>query len=233
MNKKIFLAHRGHWYVDSIENTIPAFNKTIKFLNQNNCHGFECDLRQQNLKNPKSWVVFHDKTMDRLSKKKGLIDTSSLLESNNSIGHIPTLKLFSNWLATIKQKLIINIEIKTGSLDGITHLIEYLNSANKHQCVTFIYSSFNSDYLTHIMNTTSEKIAYLIKSESDLKTNGFNAINKSLNFIAIRFDKINKSIISLIKKKQHSIGIYVQNKNEFDKNINKIIMLGDVIFTES
>ena len=83
------------------------------------------------------------------------------------------------------------------------------------------------------MNTTSEKIAYLIKSESDLKTNEFNTINKSLNFIAIRFDKLNKSIENLIKKEQHKIGLYVQNKNIFDKNINKIIMLGDVIFTES
>ncbi|MEC8678650.1 MAG: glycerophosphodiester phosphodiesterase family protein [Candidatus Margulisiibacteriota bacterium] len=233
MNKKTFLAHRGHWYTDTIENTIPAFDKTVKLLNPKNCHGFECDLRQQDLKKPKSWVVFHDETMDRLSQKKGAIDTSSPLETNNSSGHIPTLEVFSSWLKTIKKKLIINIEIKTGSLDGITHLIEQLNSANKHQNVTFIYSSFNSDYLTHIINTTSEKIAYLINGESDLKTNGFNTINKSLNFIAIRFDKINKSIINLINKEQHKIGIYVQNKNEFDKNINKIIMLGDVIFTES
>ena len=60
------------------------------------------------------------------------------------------------------------------------------------------------------MNTTSEKIAYLIKSESDLKTNEFNTINKSLkkNFIAIRFDKLNKSIENLIKKEQHKIGIH-------------------------
>ena len=72
MNKKIVLAHRGHWHKNKIENTIPAFEETIKQLNQNSCHGFECDLRQQDLKNPKSWVVFHDETMDRLSQKKEL-----------------------------------------------------------------------------------------------------------------------------------------------------------------
>ena len=142
------------------------------------------------------------------------------------------MKYFQVGLKQLK-KLIINIEIKTGSLDGITHLIEQLNLANKYQQISFIYSSFNLDYLTHIINTTSEKIAYLIKSENDLKKSGFNAINKSLSFIAIRFDKLNKSIENQIKKEQHNIGIYVQNKIEFDKNINKIITIGNVIFTES
>ena len=56
----IRLAHRGHWHKHGIENTISAFNASLR---DTNCNGIETDLRQMNLNDPSSWVVFHDETM--------------------------------------------------------------------------------------------------------------------------------------------------------------------------
>ena len=150
MSSKLFLAHRGHWHSNTIENTLTAFNRTLDHLDEKNCHGFECDLRQLDKKNPDSWVIFHDERMDRLAKTNGTINTAILLEKNNQKEPIPTLNLFSEWIKTITKKNTINIEIKDGSLTGISYLINKLNTANSNNYIHFIYSSFNYRYINHI-----------------------------------------------------------------------------------
>ena len=93
------------------------------------------------MENPKSWIVFHDTTPNKLTNYKKILPNQTL-ERKTIIDQIPSIETFSDWIRTLNSKIIINIEIKQGTNEGIYYLIGTLNESNKHKHVHFIYFSF-------------------------------------------------------------------------------------------
>ena len=220
MSKKIYLAHRGSWHGHAIENTLEAFEHTKNRLS-NQLHGFECDLRQLDHKNPHSWIIFHDETMDRFNKTHSSINPTVRLTGNQTTGKIPTLKVFTDWIEKLTQPIIINIEIKNGSKNGIKILINALTTANKHQLVKFIYSSFNKGVMNYL-SSTKQYISYLIKNMDDFKQLNITDQTKA-QFIGISHEHATPLIFEHLKKIKISAGIYFKNKNQYVTNIDKVI----------
>lgn len=225
MTKKVFLAHRGSWHRHAIENTIEAFEKTKNRLS-NHLHGFECDLRQLDHKNPHSWIIFHDETMDRFSNNSSTINPSIPIISKQQTSKIPTLKIFTDWIEKLTLPIIINIEIKHGSIKGIKTLINALINANKHHLVTFIYSSFDKDVMNYL-SSIKLNFSYLIKDINDFKN--LNITDQtSAQFIGIRHDRATPLIFNHLKKIKISAGIYFKDKHQYITNIDKV-MNNDII----
>ena len=231
MNKQLYLAHRGHWHDECIENTIPAFNKTYKNLS-NKCHGFECDLRQINKKDPTSWIVFHDETTSRFCNANQELRPQILLESKGIKSNLPSLNDFKNWVSNLKKEIYINLEIKNGELNAIDYLINELANINKN--TIFIYSSFNKKIVNHILKT-NEKVGFLIRNEKDLESELIKHSFKQLYFIAIEYSACTNTIINIVSKLKVPLGVYFKTKESFSKNfqlVNKNLNF-KIIFTES
>lgn len=180
----IRLAHRGHWHKKGVENTISAFNASLR---DTNCNGIETDLRQMNLNDPKSWVVFHDETMTRLSGTDGPITPSIPIKQNNNSDFMPTLNTFCNWFNEIKRPFVINVEIKAGTTHGVQYLVTKIN-ANATENTSIIYSSFKPNVVNTILTSTSANIGILLDNTNELSQ--FQLTNKkSVAFIAQSYQR--------------------------------------------
>jgi glycerophosphoryl diester phosphodiesterase len=231
MSHRIYLAHRGSWHGHAIENTIEAFEHTKKRLS-NHLHGFECDLQQLDHNNPHSWVIFHDKTMDRFNKTQSSITPQVPLISNQTTSKMPTLKAFTEWIKSLTQPIIINIEIKHGTKNGLNTLIRQLSTANAHQRVTFIYSSFDKEVMKYL-SSTKQCVSYLIKEMNDFKR--LNITDQTnVQFIGIRYDHATPLIFNQLKEKNLSAGIYFKDRDQCIAHIQSVANNGIVscIFIE-
>ena len=232
MIKPIFLAHRGSWHEKHIENTIDAFDETLKKLSPK-LHGFECDFRQTDEEDPKSWVIFHDETMKRLSHDGNKIDPKIELKFNERTGTMPTLTYFTQWIRKITKTIIINIEIKTGTESGVRELVQQLNASNQKKNVTFIFSSFDKMIMRHLEEENVKK-AYLIRQKKDIQqfelTQGSQA-----EFIGIAHKRANNEIYTEIQKLNLSTGIYFKSKTEYITHIHEVMNTQNVsvIFIEN
>ena len=104
--KNSIIAHRGIYDNKKIvENTIPAFKKAIT-----KGYAIELDLH---LSKDNKVIVFHDDTLDRLTDKKGKIESLPLEEINKlkllNVASIPTLE---EVLELVKGKVPLLIELK-------------------------------------------------------------------------------------------------------------------------
>ena len=231
MTNPLFLAHRGHWHESGIENSVKAFQKTIQHLSDQ-CHGFECDFRQIHTDNPESWVVFHDTDMSRLTQSNAhSIDPSTRLYQNNQTGFMPTLTDFVQLIDNISVPMVINIEIKTGSIDGILHLIQLINQTKNHY-VDIFYSSFDATIIHTLATKTTEKISYLIKKMNDLTVLDTESINR-ITGINIRFDRLTSEIINEAAIQSWRLGVYFDSIFNYQSNISaiqKIKSIGIIYF---
>ena len=234
MTAKIYLAHRGSWHNKLIENTIRAFEETRKQLNEK-LHGFECDLRQLDTNAPNSWVIFHDEDMPRLNESQTIIDPKHPIKNTHTEDHMPRLIDFCEWLETLTQPIIINIEIKNGTADGIQYLIQSLKSANQHNHARIIYSSFNSEIINELCHHPKESIGLLITSIEKLPTiKTLLQTTNRVEFISISFKNKTDTIMNELSKLNIPIGIYFSSLAEFNRHINEIENnpLFQVIFVE-
>lgn len=220
MSSKVFLAHRGSWHNHAIENTLEAFENTKNKLS-NHLHGFECDLRQLDPNNPLSWVIFHDETMGRFNDTDSKIDPSIPLITNQYKSKMPTLTGFANWIKKLTVPIIINIEIKHGSIDGIKTLRSILIEANKHNLVTYIYSSFDKDIMNHI-TLVEQNYSYLIKEINDFKELNITS-QTNAQFIGISHENATSFIFEQLKKIKISGGIYFKDMTQYKANIHHVM----------
>ena len=219
----LIIGHRGaKGHV--AENTLPSVSKAIEL----GVDGIEVDVF---LCKSGELVVFHDKTLQKLTDGMGFIEDLTLdsIQKINVLGNykIPTLK---EVIDLIQGKVFLNIELKGNGTALPTHelLKTYLKEGywNANQ---FIISSFNWDELKHFYELNKE-VPIAVLTDADpldalpiAKTVQAKAINPSFKSLTVKnVKKIQQAGIKIFP--------YTINKNE---DIKKMLVLNvDGIITD-
>ena len=205
------------------ENTIVSIHKAIEL----GADGIEIDVF---LCKSGEIVLFHDKTLEKLTNGEGNIEDKNLdelrkLKVLNSSYSIPTLE---EVLKSIDKDVFLNIELKgintaLGSLD----VIRKYTRRNKIELNNILFSSFNWEELKDLRSLSDKVQLALITEEDPLLAIDF-AIQ--LNAVAINpnYKDLNKKNISKINEKGLKIYTWtVNSKIQIDRlkalNVNGII----------
>ena len=209
----IIIGHRGAMgYI--AENTLPSIKKAIDLgVNGVEIDVFRCASGEL--------VVFHDKTLEKLTNATGYIETLDIdsIQRIDVLGGytIPTL---NEVLDLINGRIFVNIELK-GSQTAIKTneiLINYLKnkvwSSDK-----FLISSFDWDELK-IFRKVNQKVPVAVITEDD----PLDAIPVALelNAVAINPDYKTLNSFNIKKIKEKEFKIYTWTVNEID-DINMMI----------
>ena len=157
------IGHRGAKGYE-IENTLISFQKALEM----HVDGIELDVH---LSADNEIMVFHDETLERLTDRKGSINSFKLHELKrlliNRKESIPTLREVLN---LIDKKCFVNIELKSYEVtDPVVTLIEeYVK--NKHwKYDDFLVSSFDWNALQQVAFLNDEiPIGVLTETDLDL-----------------------------------------------------------------
>ncbi|MEL4306676.1 glycerophosphodiester phosphodiesterase [Joostella sp. CR20] len=184
MEEPIVIGHRGaRGHV--VENSLPSIEKGIEL----GADAIEIDVFKIA---DGSVIVFHDDTVDRLTKATGPIEnyTNATLDTLSLEGDvkIPTLE---EVLDLIDKRVVLNIELKGSNTATPVHQIVQKYIAKKGwKDADFIISSFKWDELekTRVLNAnipigvlTSEDIEGAISEGEKLKAVAIHPYFKSLN----------------------------------------------------
>ena len=189
--KSKFIAHRGLWNENIIENSIPAYQNAAD-------NGFPIEIDVYITTDGKL-VSFHDRPLKRMTGEDGFIYEKSLAEIKElrllgSEQKIPTLE---EVLSIAKGKSPILIEIKN---QPNAKVVDALVSALKDYDGEFAIQSFNPFYINRVKKLAPHFIRGILGTECHAKNEGF--IKKfllkhlSLNFL-IKPDFISYSYTGL------------------------------------
>jgi glycerophosphoryl diester phosphodiesterase len=234
MSNPLLLAHRGHWHGHCVENTLPAFHRTLQRVSSE-CHGLECDWQQLDDEIPESWIVFHDKTIQRLSNNNSQFPPTPgiALFQYGHVGRLPTLSDICDWIQTISGPMIMNIELKSGTPKGLRYLIHALNNANNNGAVTFIYSSFDPAIMATLFRLNTIQISGLIRQFEDLDQ--WPDADHRIQFMAMRHDAITSKIQAAIAQKGYLLGVYFSDQLSYQTHRVDVLKWPNLgaVFTES
>jgi glycerophosphoryl diester phosphodiesterase len=205
------------------ENTIASIRKAIEL----GADGIEIDVF---LCKSGEIVLFHDKTLEKLTNGYGNIEDKNLEELRklkvlNSSYSIPTLE---EVLKSIDKDVFLNIELKgRNTAQGSLDLIRKYIRKNKIELNNILFSSFNWEELKDLRSLSDKVQLALITEEDPLLAIDF-AIQ--LNAVAINpnYKDLNKKNISKINEKGLKIYTWtVNSKIQIDRlkalNVNGII----------
>ena len=205
------------------ENTIASIHKAIDL----GADGIEIDVF---LCKSGEIVLFHDKTLEKLTNGDGNIEDKNLEELRklkvlNSSYSIPTLE---EVLKSIDKDVFLNIELKgRNTAQGSLDLIRKYIRKNKIELNNILFSSFNWEELKDLRSLSDKVQLALITEEDPLLAIDF-AIQ--LNAVAINpnYKDLNKKNISKINEKGLKIYTWtVNSKIQIDRlkalNVNGII----------
>jgi glycerophosphoryl diester phosphodiesterase len=205
------------------ENTIASIRKAIEL----GADGIEIDVF---LCKSGEIVLFHDKTLEKLTNGYGNIEDKNLEELRklkvlNSSYSIPTLE---EVLKSIDKDVFLNIELKgRNTAQGSLDLIRQYIRKNKIELNNILFSSFNWEELKDLRSLSDKVQLALITEEDPLLAIDF-AIQ--LNAVAINpnYKDLNKKNISKINEKGLKIYTWtVNSKIQIDRlkalNVNGII----------
>ena len=205
------------------ENTIASIHKAIDL----GADGIEIDVF---LCKSGEIVLFHDKTLEKLTNGYGNIEDKNLEELRklkvlNSSYSIPTLE---EVLKSIDKDVFLNIELKgRNTAQGSLDLIRKYIRKNKIELNNILFSSFNWEELKDLRSLSDKVQLALITEEDPLLAIDF-AIQ--LNAVAINpnYKDLNKKNISKINEKGLKIYTWtVNSKIQIDRlkalNVNGII----------
>ena len=205
------------------ENTIASIHKAIELGSD----GIEIDVF---LCKSGEIVLFHDKTLEKLTNGDGNIEDKNLEELRklkvlNSSYSIPTLE---EVLKSIDKDVFLNIELKgRNTAQGSLDLIRKYIRKNKIELNNILFSSFNWEELKDLRFLSNKVQLALITEEDPLLAIDF-AIQ--LNAVAINpnYKDLNKKNISKINEKGLKIYTWtVNSKIQIDRlkalNVNGII----------
>ena len=205
------------------ENTIASIRKAIEL----GADGIEIDVF---LCKSGEIVLFHDKTLEKLTNGYGNIEDKNLdelrkLKVLNSSYSIPTLE---EVLKSIDKDVFLNIELKgRNTAQGSLDLIRKYIRKNKIELNNILFSSFNWEELKDLRSLSDKVQLALITEEDPLLAIDF-AIQ--LNAVAINpnYKDLNKKNISKINEKGLKIYTWtVNSKIQIDRlkalNVNGII----------
>jgi glycerophosphoryl diester phosphodiesterase len=219
----LIIGHRGA-KGHIVENTLESIEKALEL----SVDGIEIDIFKCK---SGELVVFHDKTLNRLTDAEGLIESLDI----DSIRKIKILKKYkiptlNEVLDLIDGKVFLNIELKGSETALLTNQIikNYLDKGN-WTIEKFIISSFNWKELENFYKI-NKKVPIAILTDAD----PLDALPVARKLKAKAINPSYKSLNSKNVKKIHEAGYkiypYTVNKKE---NISKVISLNvDGIITD-
>jgi glycerophosphoryl diester phosphodiesterase len=205
------------------ENTIASIHKALEL----GANGIEIDVFQCK---SGEIVLFHDKTLEKLTNGDGNIEDKNLEELRklkvlNSSYSIPTLE---EVLKSIGKDVFLNIELKgRNTAEGSLNLIKKYIERNKIEFNNILFSSFNWEELKDL-RSLSDKVQLALITEQDPLL----AIDYALKLKAVainpNYKDLNEQIISKINEKGLKIYTWtVNSKIQIDRlkvlNVNGII----------
>lgn len=205
------------------ENTIASIHKAIEL----GADGIEIDVFQCK---SGEIVLFHDKTLEKLTNGDGNIEDKNLEELRklkvlNSSYSIPTLE---EVLKSIGKDVFLNIELKgRNTAEGSLNLIKKYIERNKIEFNNILFSSFNWEELKDLRSLSDKVQLALITDQDPLL-----AIDYALKLKAVainpNYKDLNEQIISKINEKGLKIYTWtVNSKIQIDRlkvlNVNGII----------
>ena len=212
----IIIGHRGA-KGHIIENTLESIEKSMEL----GVDGIEIDIFKCK---SGELIVFHDKTLNRLTDSEGLVELLDLDSIRKIKIHdkykIPTL---NEVLDFIDGKVFLNIELKGSETGLLTNQIikNYIEKGNNWTTEKFIISSFNWEELEKFYKI-NKQIPIAVLTDAD----PLDAIPVAKKLEAKAINPSYKSLNSKNVKKIHEAGYkiypYTVNKKE---NISKVISL--------
>ena len=205
------------------ENTIASIHKAIEL----GADGIEIDVF---LCKSGEIVLFHDKTLEKLTNGEGNIEDKNLdelrkLKVLNSRHSIPTLE---EVLKSIDKDVFLNIELKgRNTAQGSLDLIRKYIRKNKIELNNILFSSFNWEELKDL-RSLSDKVQLALITEQDPLL----AIDYAFKLKAVAINPNYKDLTeqNISKINEKGLKIYtwtVNSKIEIDKlktlNVNGII----------
>ena len=205
------------------ENTIASIHKAIEL----GADGIEIDVF---LCKSGEIVLFHDKTLEKLTNGDGNIEDNNLEELRklkvlNSPYSIPTLE---EVLKSIDKDVFLNIELKgRNTAEGSFNLIKKYVERNKIEFNNILFSSFDWEELKDLRALSNEVKLALITGDDPLL-----AIDSALQLKAVainpNYKDLNEHNISKIISKGLKIYTWTVNrKQDIEKlkalNVNGII----------
>ena len=205
------------------ENTIASIHKAIEL----GADGIEIDVF---LCKSGEIVLFHDKTLEKLTNGVGDIEDKNLdelrkLKVLNSSYSIPTLE---EVLKSIDKDVFLNIELKgRNTAQGSLDLIRKYIRKNKIELNNILFSSFNWEELKDLRSLSDKVQLALITEEDPLL-----AIDYALKLKAVainpNYKDLNEQNVSEINEKGLKIYTWtVNSKIQIDRlkalNVNGII----------
>jgi len=223
LHKPLVIGHRGA-RGHAAENTLTSIQKAIEL----GVDGIEIDIFRCA---SGELVVFHDKSVEKLTDGTGFIEQLSLdsIKNLNVLGQekIPTL---NEVLDLINGEIILNIELKGSNTSFLTHQLinSYFKSTNWKPEKIFI-SSFDWNELRAFHQLNKEvRIAILTEDDPVYAI----PIAKELNAFAINPNHKLLTKLNAEKIKSENISIYPWTVNEI-KDINRMKKIGvDAIITD-
>jgi glycerophosphoryl diester phosphodiesterase len=198
------------------ENTLPSVAKAIEL----GVDGIEIDVF---LCQSGELVVFHDKTLDKLTDSQGYIEDLSLdtIRKINVLGgyKIPTLE---EVLELIDGKVFLNIELKgSGTGEPTNKLLTLLLKKKKWKADQFIISSFNWKELK-LFHGLNQEVPIAVLTDADPLDAMPIAQELKAQAINPSFKALNKKNVKKIQQAGYKVIPYTINK---PKDIQKILSL--------
>ena len=220
------IAHRGYSSL-YIENSIESFRKAYEHM----ADGVELDVH---LSKDGEIIVHHDKTINRMTTKKGSIKNlnsqalSQIGLKKTKHSSYQTIPLLADVLYHLEPTpLLINIEVKSPSVEMCNKLIEVIESFDIGDRV--IISSFHLDFLKMIKEHNVDiHTAFLYSKlignlEQTIKDNYIDSIHPHLLFAS-------RSIMDQVMPLNAKVRVYTVNKKA---DIEYYIGIGvDAIITD-
>lgn len=207
MKKPLVIGHRGAMGHET-ENTLASVQKAMDL----GVDMIEIDVFKIS---SGEVVVFHDKTVDRLTNGPGDIESYNISDLSRLIldgGHkIPMLQ---DVLKLIDNKVALNIELKgANTADRVNFVMNYYIKERGWSADNFIISSFNWDELKALRSYNSEVAIAVLTEENPLDAI---AIAKELKAEAINpaFNKLNAENTKAIKDAGFKIYTWTVNEPE-------------------
>jgi len=217
------IGHRGaKGYV--AENTYESISKAIEL----DVDGIEIDVFKCA---SGELVLFHDKNLQELTGKSGLIENLTIKELKNFLVlgkyKIPTL---TDVLTRIEAPFSVNIELKgLNTAQATSQIIADLSKNTSWNIENFIISSFNWDELEQFRSIDKNTPVGVLVSKS-MSINEAIEFGKKINAQAIHpnFKLLNDKAVKKIKNNGFKIYTWTVN-NEDDINFMKKLKVDGII----
>lgn len=216
MKEPLVIGHRGAMGHET-ENTLASIQKAMDL---------GVDMIEIDVFKIKSGeiVVFHDKTVDRLTNGPGNIEEYNIFELSKLIvdgGHkIPMLQ---DVLKLVDNKVALNIELKgADTVDKVNFIMNYYIKEKNWSPQNFVISSFKWDELREMRKQNPEVTLAILTEENPIEAI---PVAKELNVLAINpyFKTLDAAVVAQIK--DAGFKIYTWTVNE-PKDIEAMKELG-------